>query len=172
MTYSEKAAANLERYRTEPSQTEGTPNWLKGLGAGSVGRHHWPDRNPPDRCLLPAQAIRRAAEANRTAHPIHHHPRTEMTITTTRLALPITLGDDFPYRKEFFKQLQIFVQNDSTWHGQFLAAWLTPKETLLQMEAVRCDYCSVEEMWECYGEDNFDENPAVEIGKDNHIYGR
>ena len=92
-----------------------------------------------------------------------------MTITTTRLALPITLGDDFPYRKEFFKQLQIFVQNDSTWHGQFLAAWLTPKETLLQMEAVRCDYCSVEEMWECYGEDNFDENPAVEIGKDNHI---
>ena len=34
MTYSEKAAANLERYRTEPSRTEGTPNWLKGLGAG------------------------------------------------------------------------------------------------------------------------------------------
>ena len=33
-----------------------------------------------------------------------------MTITTTRLALPIMLGDDFPYRKEFFEKLQIFIQ--------------------------------------------------------------
>ena len=92
-----------------------------------------------------------------------------MTITTTRLALPIMLGDDFPYRKEFFEKLQTIRNPTSVVVGHFLTAWLTPEETLVQMLGVFSDYCRVQDMWECYGEDNFDENPAVDFENDEWV---
>ena len=97
-----------------------------------------------------------------------HNRLSTMTATATRLALPITLGDDFPYKEAFLEQLQILCGNDSTWHSAFLAAWLTPEETLQKVFAVEKDLSSVQCMadWVC-PEDNFDDNPAVDFPNDN-----
>ena len=63
-----------------------------------------------------------------------------MTATATRLALPITLGDDFPYKEAFLEKLSFIRGNDSTWHSAFLAAWLTPEETLRKLGSVSEDF--------------------------------
>ena len=91
-----------------------------------------------------------------------------MTTTATRLALPIVLGDDFPYRDVFFEKLSRIRGNDSTWHGMFLAAWLIPNETLRKMADVEKDLASLREMcdWVCPEED-FDDNPAVDFPNDD-----
>jgi len=91
-----------------------------------------------------------------------------MTATTTRLALPITLGSDFPYEEAFLNHLSGLRECDSTWHGLFLAAWLTPKETLLKLEGVADDLHAIEASatFDNYRE-GFYENPAVDFANDD-----